>query len=59
MERGEYEIREPRNQNKLIKRIMGFDADDAMRNARLYGKYRITCVINSPTKSSIIEVERN
>jgi len=58
MERIEYEIREPGNQNKLIKRVMGFDADDAIRNARLYGEYHVTCVIDRPTKSNIIEVAR-
>jgi len=58
MEREEYEIREPGNQDKLIKRVMGFDADDAIRNARLYGEYRVTCVINRPTRSNLIEVER-
>lgn len=58
MERIEYEIREPGNQNKLIKKVMGFDTDDAIRNARLYGEYYVTCVINRPTKSNIIEVAR-
>ena len=58
MERKEYEIREPGNQDKLIKRVMGFDADDAIKNARLGGKYRVTCVINKPRRSNLIEVER-
>ena len=59
MEREEYEIREPGNENRLIKRILGWDADDAVRNARLYSKYRITLVMNRPTKPNIIEVAKN
>lgn len=59
MEREEYEIREIVNKNKLIKRVLGWDAEDAVRNARLYEEYRIACVTYRPTKPNIIDVVRN